>query len=69
MIELLFYIFVIYIVFRLLSWFTAVIITKKGNPEKKDGASVNWKSKVHKKIFKPEDGEYVDFEEVDKKKK
>ncbi|MBP9017309.1 MAG: DUF4834 family protein [Paludibacteraceae bacterium] len=43
--------------------------SKKGNQPKEDNSVFSHSSKKKKKIFDKNDGEYVDFEEIDEEKK
>ena len=70
--QFIFYLILIYLVFRLLSWLALKFFLSKarkftgGQPaqeEEEDSRSAN----KRKKFFKKDDGEYVDFEEMNKK--
>lgn len=69
--QFIFYLILIYLVFRLLSWLALKFFLSKarkfsgGQPsqEEEDSKSAN----KRKKFFKKDDGEYVDFEEMTKK--
>lgn len=69
--QFIFYLILIYLVFRLLSWLALKFFLSKarkftgGQPaqEEEDSKSAN----KRKKFFKKDDGEYVDFEEMNKK--
>lgn len=68
--QFIFYLILIYLVFRLLSWLALKFFLSKarkfteGQPaQEEESKSAN----KRKKFFKKDDGEYVDFEEMNKK--